>query len=191
MAKTRLDEIEEQAHIVEESYDLIKERVEWEQFADEGLVECLDDHQKDALSDMVEALKKWQKIDKQLEVNYRNIESFKDEIQDLEEDLDQEDKGSAKIDHVILNNEFICIKQMFKMCVGRRSNHFPILEKDYFLGDPKQVASKENVFNILKEIEYLDPGLFYRTHRGVENRIYPIVILLPSYGEFGVCWEPF
>ncbi|OQY37912.1 MAG: hypothetical protein B6229_07195 [Spirochaetaceae bacterium 4572_7] len=43
----------------------------------------------------------------------------------------------------------------------------------------------------MKYIEGIDPGVFRRTHRRVTHRIVPHVIIIPCYGDKGVCWEPF
>ena len=40
-------------------------------------------------------------------------------------------------------------------------------------------------------IETLDPGLFQRTFKQKTNRIVPHIILIPCYGDYGICWEPF
>ncbi len=40
-------------------------------------------------------------------------------------------------------------------------------------------------------VEALDPGLFLRTFKQQTTRIVPNVILIPGYGETGICWEPF
>ncbi len=37
----------------------------------------------------------------------------------------------------------------------------------------------------------LDAGLDERTFKGQTTRIVPHVLLLPTYGDFGICWEPF
>jgi hypothetical protein len=80
---------------------------------------------------------------------------------------------------------------MAKMCVGRQGNHFPILMKSYFRASLSAVATRENVIKELAAIEALDPQLFHRAFKGQTNRIVPNVILLPCYGDDGVCWEPF
>jgi len=43
----------------------------------------------------------------------------------------------------------------------------------------------------LADIEALDNGLFLRTFKQQTNRIVPYVLLIPCYGDIGVCWEPF
>ncbi|MFW6368702.1 MAG: hypothetical protein ACOCZ9_03090, partial [Spirochaetota bacterium] len=83
------------------------------------------------------------------------------------------------------------VRQMAKMCVGRQGNHFPLLLKQYFRASIREIGSRENVIRILAEVERLDPGLFLRTFKQQTNRIVPNVILVPCYGDNGVCWEPF
>ena len=191
LCRTREKNVEDIITMLENGYELVKSRVEWGIFPELELKEPLSDVQKDALSTMTEAIKDWIKIDKKLETSLDNIADLKQEIEELKELAENESEAGVEVDNEKIYNEFICIKQMYKMCVGRRGNHFPILDKDYFMGDSINLGTKKNVLRILKEVEYLDKGLFRRTHKGVENRIFPIVILLPSYGEEGVCWEPF
>jgi hypothetical protein len=47
------------------------------------------------------------------------------------------------------------------------------------------------VLSILTWIETVDPGAFYRVQRSASLRIVPNVLIIPSYGDSGVCWEPF
>ena len=47
------------------------------------------------------------------------------------------------------------------------------------------------VLRELAWIESIDPEAYIRIHRGVKNRIVPYVLLLPTYGDTGFCWEPF
>jgi hypothetical protein len=44
---------------------------------------------------------------------------------------------------------------------------------------------------MLSEVEKIDPGAFCRVHKNQSNRIVPYVILVPTYGDSGFCWEPF
>ncbi len=41
------------------------------------------------------------------------------------------------------------------------------------------------------QFESVDPGVFCRTFRQQTTRIVPHTILLPSFGDTGICWEPF
>jgi hypothetical protein len=97
----------------------------------------------------------------------------------------------TSVDRSVVASEFQSLRQMAKMCVGRQGNHFPILMKQYFRPSLRDIATRENVINIMARIESLDSGLFERTFKGQTNRIVPHVLLLPNYGETGICWEPF
>jgi hypothetical protein len=77
------------------------------------------------------------------------------------------------------------------MSVGRQGNHFPVLMKQYLPSRIEEIGTRENVLKIMAEVERLDPGLFSRNFKNTTNRIVPHVILLPSFGELGLCWEPF
>jgi hypothetical protein len=80
---------------------------------------------------------------------------------------------------------------MVKMTIGRQGNHFPILTGEYFRCSPNDIAYRENVISILTKIESIDPEAFCRSYRNRLNRIVPYVVLVPSYGDMGICWEPF
>jgi hypothetical protein len=80
---------------------------------------------------------------------------------------------------------------MAKMCVGRQGNHFPILMKQYLRSSINDIGTRENVISEMAQIEQLDPGIFLRTFKRQTNRIVPYVVLVPCYGERGICWEPF
>jgi hypothetical protein len=77
------------------------------------------------------------------------------------------------------------------MTVGRQGNHFPILTGEYFHCGPNDVGFRENVINLFSRIESIDPEAFCRVYKNRLNRIVPYVLLLPTYGDTGLCWEPF
>lgn len=80
---------------------------------------------------------------------------------------------------------------MTKMCVGKQGNHIPFLMKQYFKSNIRDIGTRENIINEFAIIEALDPGLFKRTFKRETNRIVPYVIIVPAYGDRGICWEPF
>ena len=55
----------------------------------------------------------------------------------------------------------------------------------------KEIGTRENVIREMAQVEALDPGLFQRTYKKQTTRIVPNIILLASYGDTGICWEPF
>jgi hypothetical protein len=44
---------------------------------------------------------------------------------------------------------------------------------------------------MLAWIESIDPGAYCRIQKNTPMRIVPYVLLIPSYGDEGMCWEPF
>ncbi|MDR0315600.1 MAG: hypothetical protein LBH97_01720 [Treponema sp.] len=99
--------------------------------------------------------------------------------------------GATSIDVEAVDTEFETVRQVAKMTVGRKGNHFPLLTSEYFHCGPNDVGFRENVIAILSHIESIDMEVFYRAHKNRLNRIVPFVVLLPTYGDMGACWEPF
>lgn len=90
-----------------------------------------------------------------------------------------------------VNIEFETVRQMAKMTVGRQGNQFPLFTREFYHCMERGTGTRENVIDILRWIESIDPGAFCRVHKNVPNRIVPYVLLLPTYGDRGFCWEPF
>ncbi|HSV57155.1 MAG TPA: hypothetical protein VLH39_08640 [Magnetospirillaceae bacterium] len=97
----------------------------------------------------------------------------------------------VKADLQNLAQEFETARQMTKLCVGRQGNHFPILSREYFHGGARDIGSRENVARHLAWIEGIDSQAFCRPYKNTMNRIVPYAVILPTYGDYGVCWEPF
>lgn len=96
----------------------------------------------------------------------------------------QADEGAVKA-------EFDTVRQMAKMTIGRRGNQFPIFTREFFHCTERGTGTRENVIEVLRWIESIDPGVFHRIHKNIPNRIVPYVLLVPTYGDRGFCWEPF
>lgn len=90
-----------------------------------------------------------------------------------------------------LNAEFETVRQMAKMTVGRQGNQFPMFTREFYHCTEKGTGTRENVMEVLRWIESLDPGAFCRVYKNVPNRIVPYVLLVPCYGDRGFCWQPF
>ena len=146
--------------------------------------------QKLALNRINEILRKLSKLDKDIQLN---IEKYKDAEKELGliSDKIQQMGGLTKADQGAIQKEIDSIHQMAKMCVGKRGNHLPILMKNFFFPKMDLIGTRENVLRYMDQIEQVDPGVFRRVFRQKSNRIVPHVLLIPSYGEKGVCWEPF
>lgn len=114
----------------------------------------------------------------------------------IREDLDElrnkhGDSGGGAVEAAVVANEMLSVRQMAKMAVGRQGNHFPIMMKQYVRPRIEEIGTRENVIALMAEIESVDAGLFHRTFKRQTKRIVPNVILIPSYGDAGICWEPF
>ena len=66
-----------------------------------------------------------------------------------------------------------------------------MLMKQYFRSNIRDIGTRENVIIEMATIEGIDPGVFERTFKRQTNRIVPLVVIVPCYGDTGVCWEPF
>jgi hypothetical protein len=146
--------------------------------------------QKKIFVEVQETLKVMIKADRELEVFLREYRQAVEDVQVLTDKVDAEG-GAAGVDSQALDTEFGTIRQMAKMTIGRQGNQFPILTREYFHCMPQDVASRENILAQLKWVESIDPQAFCRSYKNKLNRIVPYVILIPTYGDTGICWEPF
>ena len=143
------------------------------------------------VSEVNERLRALLKIDKEL-VSYLNEYQEAKEIEDsLDAKLEGGEEQNASVSSSELDTEVGTIRQMAKMTVGRQGNPFPIFTREFFHCMPRETGFRENVIDIMAWIESIDPLAYCRMHKNVSNRIVPFVILIPTYGEFGFCWEPF
>ncbi|MDX9801697.1 MAG: hypothetical protein RBT69_10215 [Spirochaetia bacterium] len=146
--------------------------------------------QKTAISEMMELLRRLSQYDRELSSAVDNMDAAVEKVKELEEKSKEQGQESS-VDQQVIVEEFMTLKQMAKMSVGRKGNHLPILMQQYMRANIREIATRENVITTMAEIEKIDPGLFKRTFKRQTNRIIPHTIILPCYGEFGICWEPF
>lgn len=146
--------------------------------------------QRTALSNIQEALRRISALDKEVGLYFRDLEKMHVELKATEQKL-SEAGGSTSVDAKVVVRELGSLRQMCKMSVGRQGNHFPVVMKQYLPPRLEDISTRENVLKIMADVERLDPGLFLRNFKNTTNRIVPHVILLPSFGETGLCWEPF
>ena len=151
---------------------------------------CYTDMQKKMFNEIHELLKSLIKNDHDLEMYLRDFYQAETDVRTLEGKI-AEEGGGAQVDMGAVDTEFNTVRQMAKMTIGRQGNHFPILTGEYFRCLPNDVAYRENVISILSKVESIDPEAFCRSYKNRLNRIVPYVVLVPSYGDYGVCWEPF
>ncbi len=144
--------------------------------------------QKDTMAQIIEDIRKLKYIDDLIQTSLKELRNIDLQIHDLQSRI-----GTAQqsVDGKVVMDEFNSLKQMIKMCAGPRGNHFPILISDYCPNNINYIATRENVIKEIEEIEKRDAGVFVRRFKNQDNRIVPYIILVPSYGERGICWEPF
>jgi hypothetical protein len=171
-----------------QSLDIIRQHMELPEL--DGLEGEYKPEQKKALNEVPEFVRRLQTTDREITRSVNSLTNLEKHI----EDLAVKSEGSAKataVDASVIINEFNTIRQMAKLNVGRKGNHLPIAMQVYFRPVYKDLGLRENIINEMAAVEALDPGLFLRTFKGITARIVPNVLLLPNFGEFGICWEPF
>ncbi len=146
--------------------------------------------QRSAINEMQELARRLLQYDKELSSAIESMDVAVEKVRELEQKAKEEGQETSVDSHVLVE-EYMTVKQMAKMSVGRKGNHFPILMQQYMKANIRELATRENIIATMAEIEKIDPGLFKRTFKRQTNRIVPYVMVLPCYGEFGVCWEPF
>lgn len=149
--------------------------------------------QLDKMGDIIRNLKK---INKDMKIAENAYTSRFEECRELETELEIAGAGEQQlydVDSQAIENEINAIRQMVKMCVGRQGNHFPILASAYLPkeADTENLNFKQTVDKKIGEVEKLDPSVFARTWKRQSNRISPYIILMPGYGNLGICWEPY
>jgi hypothetical protein len=148
------------------------------------------DGQKKTINEIQDFLKGLLKADREQTSFLRDYYQSVEDVETLQQKLEEEG-GTAQVDTGAVEAEFDTIRQMVKMTIGRQGNHFPVLISEYFHSGPNDIGFRENVISVLAHIENIDPECFVRVYRNRNNRIVPYVILIPSYGDTGFCWEPF
>jgi hypothetical protein len=157
----------------------------------EGAFTCYNDSQKKAFNEIQEIIRNMMRNDRELASLIKDFRQAEEDVEVLRDKQD-EDEGEGKVlDLQALNTEFDTVRQTVKMTVGRQGNHFPILTSEYFRSGPNHVGFRENIITMLAKIESIDKEVFCRYYKNRINRIVPYVVLLPCYGDTGVCWEPF
>ena len=165
-------------------------------FVHNGLVglaphkEAYTEAQKHTFIEIGERLRALQKNDKEIAAYIKELE----EARAVGLSLDQKIKSaptSIEVDRSEIMTEMNTVRQMAKMTIGRQGNQFPVFTREFFHCIPQSTGFRENVIDLMAWIESLDPNAFCRIHKNTPNRIVPYVLLLPTYGDFGFCWEPF
>jgi hypothetical protein len=174
---------------------LLKERVEaiCSHQSQPGLIHVpasYTESQKKTMSELYDVIRKMLAVDKELSQVIGDFDKAGDDLKSVQEKAGPLGQ-SSKADMQALAQEFDTLHQMTRLCIGRQGNHFPLLSREYFHGGLKDVATRENVVHALAWIESIDCEAFCRPYKSALNRIVPFILLVPCYGDSGVCWEPF
>ena len=146
--------------------------------------------QKAAIAQVQELLRQLGTLDAQIAASYAALSAADKDLENLGRKSEGITAGSV-VDQRAAAGEWMSLRQMAKMCVGRQGNHFPIFHSQFVRPLIKEIGIRENVIREMAQVEALDPGLFQRTYKTQTTRIVPNIILLASYGDTGICWEPF
>ena len=149
--------------------------------------------QRKLLPEITDILHRLSKNDKELAKVLLEFQEAKSTYDNVSDKMNV-NGGAAAIqtnDTEAVKIEFETVRQMAKMTVGRRGNQFPLFTREFYHCTEKGTGTRENVIEVLRWIESLDPGVFHRIHKNIPNRIVPYVLLVPTYGDRGFCWEPF
>ncbi len=145
------------------------------------------------LSDIVDKIHRLSKNNKEFVRCLSEFQEARGTFNSMEDKLETASASAppASADTDAVNIEFETVRQMAKMTVGRQGNQFPIFTREFYHCTERGTGTRENVIEILRWIESVDPGAFCRIHKNIPNRIVPYVLLIPTYGDRGFCWEPF
>jgi hypothetical protein len=175
-------------HALVEKVQFITEHYPIEGFSD--INSCYTESQKRAFQDIQELIKNLIKADRELDAFMRDFNQAEADVHTLKNKVEEEG-GAIEVDVRAIVTEFETVRQMAKMTIGRQGNHFPLMTKEYFRCNPNTVGTRENILAQLIWLESIDPEAFSRSYKNRMNRIVPYVVLIPSYGDIGICWEPF
>jgi 5'-deoxynucleotidase YfbR-like HD superfamily hydrolase len=151
---------------------------------------CYTEAQKRVFNELMEILKNLIKTDRDVDLYIKDYVQANDDVRTLKAKVEEEG-GAVEVDVKAVDTEFDTVKQMAKMTVGRQGNHFPVLTSEFFHTMFNDVGTRENVISMLSWIESIDPEAFCRMYKNRVTRIAPYVVLIPSYGDSGMCWEPY
>jgi hypothetical protein len=187
LIRNKQTEIQDQESLLAQHLQQLSNHHPQEQY--NGLWGPYSDAQKSSLSEMGNVIRKLMSVNKDMAREFTELSNIQDQLDDLRRK--ESETGGSAIDGKVVVAEVNTVRQMAKMCIGRQGNHFPVLMKQYFRGGLHEVGTRENVIKAMAHVEHLDSGIFLRTFKMQTNRIVPNVIIIPCYGETGICWEPF
>ncbi len=168
-------------------------------------VEALDDRDIDELKGMVEKIKgvvrsnnNHRRLLANLEVAKQTQEKLVIQQEALTssdsfDELGHEDGESGRSGHgffdvELSHHEAGNLLEMIKLTEGPTGNKFPFLSET-FIVDADKIGTKKRIHSILKELEERDPEVFYKVVKKERIYMHPNILIVPSYGSRGVCWQ--
>lgn len=151
----------------------------------------LSDFQRKQFAEITDYLHRLSKNDKELTKAFAEYQEAKGIFDSVQSKMESGGPITVTNDTEAIKTEFDTVRQMAKMTIGRQGNAFPVFTREFYHCTEKGTGTRENVIEVLRWIESLDPGCFHRVHKNVPNRIVPYTLLIPTYGDRGFCWEPF
>ncbi|MDR2476812.1 MAG: hypothetical protein LBD18_03390 [Treponema sp.] len=188
LLKAKAQERQDMEERLKEQITVILEHSPLDDFED--VYSCYSDTQKRTFAEIQEILKSLMRADHELNTYLKDYHQAEEDVRTLQDKVEEEGEG-VTVDLQAIDSEYDTIRQAAKMTIGRQGNHFPVLTSEYFHCGPNDVGFRENVVSLLARIESIDPEVFCRAYKNRLNRIVPYVILIPTYGDTGICWEPF
>jgi hypothetical protein len=148
------------------------------------------DSEKRTLIEIQETCKSLIKCDREIDNMLKDYTDCEDDLRTIKGKIAEEGGRPANLDTQSVDTEFGTVRQLAKMTVGRQGNGFPILTGEFYHNLANSVGIRENVISILSWIESIDGDAFIRVYKNKPGRVVPYVILIPSYGDNGWCWQP-
>ena len=189
LLKAKSKERDDIERILKDKLNTVYERMPMREFPD--VSDVYSESQKMAINEILNLFKLLLKNDQELAVSIRDFNSSNTDVQSLADKMTAEGGSPVIVDTGAIDTECETVRQMAKMTIGRQGNHFPVLTGEYYHSVPNEVATRENIISLLARIESIDSEAFCRVYKNKQNRIAPFVLLLPTYGDMGFCWEPF
>lgn len=146
--------------------------------------------QKSAIKQIQEICSQLNKLERNLATNFEKFQEAHNNKRDLEHKMNELGEDTT-VDLSVISDEMGTVQNLCKLSVGRQGNHFPFLMKSFFTPQMQYMATRENVLEMMDYVEKIDGLVFKRSYRQSLHRIVPHTIILPCYGEKGICWEPF
>ncbi len=187
--KAKISQLDERETMLRGQMDILTRHERNEDMG--GLKACFNSSQKQAMVTIQDLLRQLSALDTQMASSYAALSNIDKELESLGRKSEGMSSSDSAVDQKTVVGEWMCIRQMAKMTAGRQGNHFPIFLSQFVRPAIREIGTRENVIREMAQVEALDPGLFMRTYKSQSTRIVPNVILIASYGDAGVCWEPF